>query len=213
MSDIRKHLLLYGVTDRPCLKKGTLAEAVRDAVAGGATMIQLREKDLPRDAMREEAEEIAVICRAAGIPFLINDDAELASELDADGVHVGQSDMAARAARELLGPGKIVGVTAKTVEQALKAQADGADYIGSGAVFGTLTKPDAKPMELETLRMITAAVSIPVVAIGGINRGNAPGLSGTGIAGAAVVSGLFGAEDIREEARELKKIMEKVVRV
>lgn len=208
MTRIKDKLLLYGVTDRGCLKDCTLAEAVRAAIEGGATMIQLREKSLDAEAMRQEAVELLAICREAGVPFLVNDEVQLALEIGADGVHVGQSDMAARRARELLGPDRIIGVTAKTVEQARKAQADGADYLGSGAVFGSKTKLDTKAMSLQTLRQITQAVDIPVVAIGGVNRGNVEALADCGVAGAAVVSGLFGARDIRAEAATLREILE-----
>lgn len=218
---LKKALALYGVTDRACLPEGvTLTEAVRQAICGGATMIQIREKDLDRaarmdgdtgaeEALYKEAGEILSICREAGVPLIIDDNVALALQIGADGVHVGQQDMPAAEARRLLGPDRILGVTAKTTEQARKAEADGADYLGSGAVFGTSTKKDALPMQRETLEAITSAVAIPVVAIGGISVSNAEGLQGTGIAGIAVVSGIFGqkdAEAIRQAAETLSEI-------
>lgn len=211
MKFTKESLLLYAVTDRSWLKNQTLYEQVEQALQGGATFVQLREKDMEHDAFLAEAIEIRDLCRRYNVPFVIDDDVELALECDADGVHVGQNDLEAQKAREALGNDKIVGVTAKTVEQARLAQKMGADYLGSGAIFGTTTKKDAKPMTKQLLSEITASVSIPVVAIGGINSGNLPELEGTGIAGAAVVSGIFAAEDIAEECRLLRKQIEKVV--
>ena len=189
-------LRLYAVTDRTCLRGMTLLEQVEDALRGGATMVQLREKELDEDAFLREAMALAKLCHRYGVPLLINDNVEIARRSGADGVHVGQEDMAAEEVRGILGSDMIVGVTAKTVEQALRAQDAGADYLGSGAVFGSSTKLNAKPMTRETLSAITSAVSIPVVAIGGIHRGNILELAGTGIAGVAVVSGIFAAENI-----------------
>ena len=197
-------LRLYAVTDRRWLSAETpLWEAVEQAIEGGATCVQLREKDMNREEMKAEALEVQEICERFGIPFLVNDDVRLAQEIAADGVHLGQGDMPCALAREVLGPEKIIGVTAKTVEQARKAEADGADYLGCGAVFSTGTKADTAPMSLDTLKAITEAVSIPVIAIGGITAENIRELQGTGIAGAAVVSALFAAEDIGEAAEEL----------
>ncbi len=197
-------LRLYAVTDRRWLSAETpLWEAVEQAIEGGVTCVQLREKDMNREETKAEALEVQEICERFGIPFLVNDDVRLAQEIAADGIHLGQGDMPCALAREVLGPEKIIGVTAKTVEQARKAEADGADYLGCGAVFSTGTKADTAPMSLDTLKAITEAVSIPVIAIGGITAENIRELQGTGIAGAAVVSALFAAEDIGEAAEEL----------
>ena len=202
-------LRLYAVTDRAWLRGRTFLEQVEDALRGGATMVQLREKTLDEDAFLREAIALAKLCHRYGVPLLINDNVEIARRSGADGVHVGQEDMAAEEVRDILGSDMIVGVTAKTVEQALRAQDAGADYLGSGAVFGSSTKLNAKPMTRETLSAITSAVSIPVVAIGGIHSGNILELAGTGIAGVAVVSGIFAAENIEEECRLLRRLAEK----
>ena len=202
-------LRLYAVTDRAWLRGRTLFEQVEDALRGGATMVQLREKALDEDAFLREAIALAKLCHRYGVPLLINDNVEIARRSGADGVHVGQEDMAAAEVRGILGSDMIVGVTAKTVEQALRAQDAGADYLGSGAVFGSSTKLNAKPMTRETLSAITHAVSIPVVAIGGIHSGNILELAGTGIAGVAVVSGIFAAENIEEKCRLLRRLAER----
>lgn len=209
MKLINDMLRLYAVTDRAWLRGRTLLEQVEDALRGGATMVQLREKALDEDAFLREAIALAKLCHRYGVPLLINDNVEIARRSGADGVHVGQEDMAAEEVRGILGSDMIVGVTAKTVEQALRAQDAGADYLGSGAVFGSSTKLNAKPMTRETLSAITHAVSIPVVAIGGIHSGNILELAGTGIAGVAVVSGIFAAENIEEECRLLRRLAEK----
>lgn len=197
-------LRLYAVTDRSWVGTQTLYEQVELALRGGVTCVQLREKELPPAAFLAEAKELKALCARYGVPLIINDNVELALEVDADGVHVGQEDMDAQDVRGLIGPGKILGVTAKTVEQAQRAQRNGADYLGSGAVFGSTTKWNAKPMSRELLQSICQSVTIPVVAIGGIHRGNIATLAGTGIRGAAVVSGIFAAADIEEECRLLK---------
>ena len=202
-------LRLYAVTDRAWLRGRTLLEQVEDALRGGATMVQLREKELDEDTFLREAMALARLCHCYGVPLLINDNVEIARRSGADGVHVGQEDMAAEEVRGILGSDMIVGVTAKTVEQALRAQDAGADYLGSGAVFGSSTKLNAKPMTRETLSAITRAVSIPVVAIGGIHSGNILELGGTGIVGVAVVSGIFAAENIEEECRRLRRLAER----
>lgn len=206
-----EQLRLYAVTDRSWLRGKTLLEQVEQALIGGATMVQLREKEMDETSFLHEALQMAKLCHRYSVPLLINDNVEIACRSGADGVHVGQDDMEAASVRSLLGPDMIVGVTAKTVEQALRAQDAGADYLGSGAVFGSATKRNAKPMTMEQLRDICDAVSIPVVAIGGINRNNLPELTGTGIAGVAVVSGIFAAGDIEQECRLLRSIAEKVV--
>lgn len=200
-------LLLYAITDRSWLGDSTLTEQVEKALKGGITMLQLREKNMPYEQVRQTAIELKTLCRKYSIPFIINDYVELAKEIGADGVHVGQSDTSVSRARALLGENAIIGATAKTVEQALEAQAQGADYLGSGAVFGSVTKLDAKPMEHALLQSICEAVSIPVVAIGGITRENVATMKGRGMAGVAVVGGIFGQENITQAAFELKKRM------
>lgn len=190
-----------------------LAAAVEQAILGGATMVQFREKERTGAQLEQDARAVQAVCRKHGVPFIMNNDVALAQKLDADGVHVGQSDMPAAEARRLLGPSKIVGVTARTVAEAQAAEAAGADYLGSGAVFGTSTKLDAKTMPLETFRAITASVQIPVVAIGGISAANAGGLKSHGAAGLAVVSSLFGAADITEAAQELRAIADDIITV
>ena len=201
---------LYAVTDRHWLRGGTLSAQVEQALIGGATLVQLREKELDEASFLREAVDMARLCHRYGVPLLINDNVEIARRSGADGVHVGQDDMEAGSARSLLGSSMIVGVTAKTVEQALRAQEAGADYLGSGAVFGSATKLNAKPITREQLAAICRAVSIPVVAIGGINRNNILELAGTGIDGVAVVSGLFAAENIQQECRCLRRLAEEV---
>lgn len=205
-------LRLYAVTDRSWVGTQTLYEQVELALRGGVTCVQLREKELPPAAFLAEAKELKALCARYGVPLIINDNVALAMEVDADGVHVGQEDMDAQDVRGLIGPGKILGVTAKTIEQARKAQQAGADYLGSGAVFGSTTKLNAKPMTMELLKSICESVTIPVVAIGGIHRGNIATLAGTGIRGAAVVSGIFAATDIEEECRVLRAEVEKLVK-
>ena len=183
----KKDLLLYAVTDRAWLGGRTLAEQVEEALRGGATFVQLREKELAGEALLAEAREIQALCRRYRVPFVIDDDVALARQIDADGVHVGQSDMEAQKARALLGEDKILGAPAQTVEQAVLAEQNGADYLG-----------------LDTLRAICRAVSIPVVAIGGIGAHNVEQLRGSGICGVAVISAIFAAKDIRAAAAELK---------
>ena len=203
---------LYAVTDRSWLRGQTLLEQTEQALTGGATLVQLREKELDEDTFLDEAVEMAKLCHRYGVPLLINDNVEIARRSGADGVHVGQDDMDAASVRSILGSGMIVGVTAKTVEQALRAQDAGADYLGSGAVFGSATKLNAKPMTKELLKSICNAVSIPVVAIGGINRNNILDLAGADIAGVAVVSGIFAAEDIEAECRCLRSLVQQIIK-
>lgn len=205
-------LRLYAVTDRSWVGTQTLYEQVEAALRGGVTCVQLREKELNPEDFLAEAKQIKPLCARFGVPLIINDNVELALKVDADGVHVGQEDMDARDVRSLIGPDKILGVTAKTVEQAQRAQKAGADYLGSGAVFGSTTKPNAKPMTKELLHSICQSVTIPVVAIGGIHRGNIASLAGTGIRGAAVVSGIFAAADIEEECFRLRAEIDRIVK-
>ena len=206
-------LRLYAVTDRTWLRGASLAEQVEMALEGGVTMVQLREKNLDETAFLREAVEMKKLCHRYNVPLLINDNVSIAVRSGADGVHVGQDDMNAETARQMLGRDSIVGVTAKTVEQAMRAQDDGADYLGSGAVFGSTTKQNARPMDMETLRDICRVSSIPVAAIGGICRENVSSLAGTGIAGIAVVSGIFAADNITEECRALRLTMDRILQI
>ena len=197
--------ILYAVTDTSWLRGQTLAQQVEAALRGGATMVQLREKELEGEALEQEAREILAVCRKYGVPLLINDDVMLAKKIGAEGVHVGQSDMAAAEARSILGPNAIIGVTARTVEQAQAAEKAGADYLGSGAVFGTSTKKDAKPLDPAYFQQICESVSIPVVAIGGITANNIRQLEGRKMSGFAIVSGIFAAQDIQAQTKKLWK--------
>ena len=201
-------LLLYAVTDRHWLKGRSLKEDVESALKGGASFIQLREKEdmaLDHDAYLQEALEIGKLCRSYGVPFVLDDEVELAIEADADGVHVGQEDMEAGRVREKLGKEKILGVSVQTVEEAILAKERGADYLGVGAVFPTGSKKDAVDVRLETLKAICEAVDLPVVAIGGISRDNVMELKGSGIAGIAVISAIFAKPDIEEATADLRK--------
>ena len=206
MHTVKDAMLLYAVTDRSWVGKQTLMEQVECALKGGATCIQLREKYLDEEEFLQEALEMKALCKKYSVPFLINDNVDIAIRSGADGVHVGQSDMEAGNVRELLGPGKIIGVSAQTVDQAKKAETAGADYLGVGAVFSTSTKLDAREVPHEVLKEICSTVKIPVVAIGGISRKNILELSGSGADGVALVSAIFGAEDIEAECRELKAL-------
>ena len=210
MNDIRKMMKLYAVTDRAWTGKQTLFEQAEAAMRGGITCLQLREKNMDKDEFLKEALEMKELCRSYNIPLIINDDPYIAVKSGADGVHIGQKDMSLKEAREITGNGMIIGVTAALPELAVKAEKEGADYIGSGAVFGSSTKADAKPLSHDVLREITASVNIPVVAIGGITRDNMAKLVGTGIAGAALVSAIFSADDIEAECRYLMKISEQI---
>ncbi|MGN0349302.1 MAG: thiamine phosphate synthase [Roseburia sp.] len=209
----KKDLLLYAVTDRAWLGKQTRYEQVEEALQGGATFIQLREKEMDGDSFLKEAIEIKELCRRYHVPFVINDHVGIAREMDADGVHVGQSDMEAGDVRAILGEGKILGVSAQTVEQAVLAEQRGADYLGVGAVFHTGSKADADDVSHETLKNICDAVNIPVIAIGGIGKHNVMELKGSGICGIAVISAIFAEKDIRSATAELKKLTEQVVSV
>ncbi len=208
----KEDMLLYAVTDRRWLKDGeTIADQVEKALKGGVTFVQLREKGRTTEEIIKEAVPIRELCRKYGVPFVIDDDIEAAIRVDADGVHVGQEDMEAGRVRELLGPDKIIGVSAHNVEEAKRAVECGADYLGSGAVFPTTTHKTVKQLPIDTLKNITEAVDIPVVAIGGINGSNMGMLKGTGIDGVAVVTAIFGQEDIEEAARMLKDMIVKEV--
>ena len=208
---LREQMLLYAVTDRHWLNGRTLYEQVEEALKGGATFIQLREKDLTEEEFLEEAKKIQQLCKKYRVPFIINDNVKLAKEIDADGVHVGQSDMEALDVRAQLGEEKIIGVSARTVEQALLAEKHGADYLGVGAVFQTGTKTDAREVEHSVLKEICTKVDIPVVAIGGITQDNVKELSGSGINGVAVISAIFAQKDIETATAKLKSCVEQIV--
>lgn len=203
-----KQLRLYAVTDRSWVGKQSLYEQVEDALKGGVTCVQLREKTLDEDHFLKEAREILQLCRRYGVPFLINDNLEVAIACGADGVHVGQDDLPVTEVRRRVGDGMIVGVSAHNVEEARRAMDGGADYLGAGAVFGTTTKSNVTPLSHATLREICEAVEIPVVAIGGITKDNLLRLHGTGVSGVAVVSAIFAAQDIRAACRELRALSE-----
>lgn len=204
-------MLLYAVTDRHWLNGETLYSQVEKTLEGGTTFVQLREKELDEEHFLEEAKEIKKLCAKYNVPFVINDNVEIALEMDADGVHVGQSDMEAGDVRAKLGPDKIIGVSAQTVEQALLAQERGADYLGVGAVFHTDSKADAADVDHETLKAICEAVDIPVIAIGGISKDNVGELAGSGICGIAVISAIFAEKDIKGATQELKNRTKKMV--
>ena len=207
----KKHMLLYAVTDRAWTGTQTLYQQVEAALKGGATCVQLREKELDEAAFLQEAKELCALCRRYGVPFIVNDNVDVAQACGADGVHVGQEDMKAGEVRRRVGEDMILGVSVHTVEEARRAVRDGADYLGLGAVFPTSTKTDADQMSNETLRDICGAVEIPVVAIGGLNRDNILRLSGSGVDGVALVSAIFGAEDIEAACRELCALSEQMV--
>ena len=207
----KENLLLYAVTDRHWLEGRTLHEVVKESLEGGVTFIQLREKKLDEEHFLKEAKDLKELCREYHVPFVINDNVEIAIEMDADGVHVGQSDMEAGKVREKLGPDKIIGVSCKNVEQALLAKKHGADYLGVGAMYPTGTKKDATAVTPEALSAICQAVDIPVVAIGGINKDRLEPLKGTGVDGVAVVSAIFAAEDIEKATRELKEAVREIL--
>ena len=208
-----KRLRLYAVTDR-AWAGGTegLLRQVAEAIDGGAGIVQLREKHLGQADFLAEAERFVALCREKGAVSIINDNVEIAAQVGADGVHIGQEDLEAGRARELLGPDKVIGVSAHSVEEALAAQAAWADYLGVGAAFVTGTKTDAKPISRETIRAITAAVDIPVVAIGGISRDNILELRDCGLDGVAVVSALFAKTDVKAAAEELLRLSEEIAR-
>lgn len=207
----KKDLLLYAVTDRHWLDGRSLCSVVKESLDGGVTFVQLREKQLDESHFLEEAKELQVICRSYHVPFVINDNVDIALAINADGVHVGQSDMEALDVRAKLGPEKIIGVSAQTVEQAILAEQHGADYLGVGAVFPTGSKDDAEDVSYETLKAICEAVSIPVIAIGGITQENVRKLSGSGICGIAVISAIYAQKDIQKAAADLKTATKKML--
>ena len=207
----KKDFLLYAVTDRSWLHGKTLYEQVEEALKGGATFVQLREKNLDEEHFLEEAKSIKELCGRYQVPFVINDNVKIAQEIDADGVHVGQSDMEAGNVRAVLGENKIIGVTAKTVEQAVAAEKHGADYLGVGAAFPTGSKADAGVIDHAMYQKISDAVSIPVIAIGGITAENIMELSGNGLSGVAVISAIFAQPDIEAAARKLRFLSQEMI--
>ena len=210
--EIRKSMLLYAVTDQMWLKEGeALADVVTEVLKNGATFLQIREKDLGEDAFETEAAKLKGLCAEYSVPYVVNDSVEVALRIDADGVHVGQSDIKGRDIRSIIGPDKILGISAGTVEEAVAAEKAGADYIGVGAVFGTSTKKNARNMTMDLLKEIVSSVSIPVVAIGGISADNILQLCGSGVDGVAVVSAIFAAEVPGKATADLLKLVEKVV--
>lgn len=204
-------MILYAVTDRTWLNGRSLTEQVEQAIRAGATLIQLREKDLDFDTFVAEAKKMKEVADRHHIPLIINDNIGVALAVGADGVHVGQSDMEAGDVRALLGEDKILGVSAQTVEQAIKAEKTGADYLGVGAVFSTSTKLDAQDVSFQTLKEICAAVAIPVVAIGGIHEKNILQLRGSGVDGVAVISAIFAKPDIYAAAKQLCALSKEMV--
>ena len=208
-----KHtMLLYAVTDRAWVGRQSLYEQVESALKGGVTCVQLREKELDEAAFLQEAMEISALCKRYGVPFFVNDNVEIAIQCHADGIHVGQEDLNAAKVRQRVGESMMIGVSVHSVEEALEAVKNGADCLGVGAMFSTSTKNDADVLTMETLREICAAVDIPVVAIGGIDKNNITQLAGTGVDGVALVSAIFGAEDIECECRLLYKLSEKMTK-
>ena len=207
----KKTMLLYAVTDRAWTGKQSLYEQVEAALKGGVTCVQLREKELDEDAFLAEAIEIAALCKKYKVPFFINDNVNIAIKCKADGIHVGQEDMMASQVRQKVGKDMMIGVSVHSVEEALEAVKNGADCLGVGAMFSTSTKMDVDVLPKEILKDICEAVEVPVVAIGGIGKGNMLELSGTKIDGVALVSAIFAAEDIESECRLLRALSEEMV--
>lgn len=208
----KENLLLYAVTDRKWLGDRKLVDDVEKSLKGGVTILQLREKELNNEEFLKEELEIKEICKKYRVPFIVNDNVEVAIKSDADGIHVGQKDMVAKDVRKLIGENKILGVSAQTVEQALLAEKMGADYLGVGAIFSTDSKSDAESVDISTLKEICERVKIPVVAIGGISKDNISLLKNSGIVGVAVISAIYGEDNIEIATEELKNILKKVVK-
>ena len=208
-----KTMLLYAVTDRAWTGKESLYEQVEKAIKGGVTCVQLREKALDEEMFLKEAKSIRALCHRYGIPFIVNDNVKVAVACRADGIHVGQEDMAAEDVRRLAGEKMLLGVSVHSVEEAKEAVARGADYLGAGAVFSTATNTDVDQMPLEVLQDICRAVEVPVVAIGGIHLENMMELVGRGAKGVALVSAIFSAQDIEGECRRLRRMAEEMVSV
>ena len=207
----KEKMRLYAITDRHWLNGRNLKEVVKESLDGGVTFLQLRDKNSDDETFLQEAAELQELCRDYKVPLIINDNVEIALKMNADGVHVGQSDIKGRDIRAMIGPDKILGISVGTVEEAQAAEKAGADYIGVGAVFGTSTKKNARNLSLEKLQEISSSVSIPVVAIGGINASNLMELAGSGVDGVAVVSAIFAAKDPGQATRELKVLAQKMV--
>ena len=203
-------MTLYAVTDRTWVEDTTLMNQVKEALEGGITFLQLREKHLSKEEFIKEAREMKELSKEYKVPFVINDNIEVALAVDADGVHIGQDDMSVEEARKLLGEDKIIGVSAHNVEEAIKAQKGGADYLGVGAVCATSTKKDANVVSKEEIKKICHTVEIPVVAIGGIKKENIKTLEGTDVDGVAVVSAIFAAKDIKKDTKQLRSLVEKM---
>ena len=207
----KENMLLYAVTERAWTGRQTLYEQVESALKGGVTCVQLREKTASEEDFLQLAVQIKALCEKYGVPFIVNDNVDIAIKCKADGVHVGQEDMSIADVRKKAGDGMIIGVSAHSVREALRAVRGGADYLGVGAVFGSATKKDASTLPLQTLKDICNAVSVPVVAIGGINKANMLKLKGTGIDGVALVSAIFAADDIEKECESLKNLSMQIV--
>ncbi|MDK8081293.1 thiamine phosphate synthase [Alloscardovia omnicolens] len=208
---VKDMMLLYGVTDRTWSSNYPLIQRITEALDNGMTCVQLREKHMSDEDFLSEAREVSALCKHYNVPFIINDNVDVAIACGADGIHVGQSDEAATQVRARVGSSMIVGVSASSLEEAIKAEKDGADYVGVGAVFSTSTKADADYLSMDELRAICETVNIPTVAIGGIHAGNIQLLQGTGIDGVAVVSAIFGADDSAVATAQLRALAEKVV--
>lgn len=209
----KKYAILYAVTDRAWIGKQNLYEQVESALKGGATCVQLREKNLDEELFLEEAIKIKSLCKKYGIPFLVNDNVDIAIKCEADGVHVGQEDTAVSKVRKLVGDKMIIGVSVQNINEALESIKNGADYLGVGAMFSTSTKLDANVIPFENLKSVCNAVNIPVVAIGGIGKNNIMKLAGSGVNGVALVSAIFGAKNIEEECRELRRLSEQMIKL
>lgn len=209
----KKYAILYAVTDRAWIGKQNLYEQVESALKGGATCVQLREKNLDEELFLEEAIKIKSLCKKYGIPFLVNDNVDIAIKCEADGVHVGQEDTAVSKVRKLVGDKMIIGVSVQNINEALESIKNGADYLGVGAMFSTSTKLDANVIPFENLKSVCNAVNIPVVAIGGIGKNNIMKLAGSGADGVALVSAIFGAKNIEEECRELRRLSEQIIKL
>ena len=207
----KRNLLLYAITDSGCIGNRDFYEEAENALKGGVTILQLREKNIPTKELTEKALKLKAICRKYNVPLIVNDDVRAAIDSSADGVHVGADDMDVAKIRKLAGDNFIIGATAKTVEQAKNAQAQGADYLGCGALFASSTKQSAKPMTPDTLKQITSTVTIPVVAIGGLTYDNIDIISGCGVSGAAVVSAVFAKDDVKNAAEMLKEKIKKLI--
>jgi len=204
-------LLLYAITDNDCIGERDFFREVENALKGGVTILQLREKNMSTEHLIEKAKKLRPICNKYNVPLIINDDVQAAIQSGADGVHVGADDMDVAEIRKKTGNNFIIGATAKTLEQAIKAQNQGADYLGCGALFPSPTKQNAKPMTPETLKQITSSINIPVVAIGGLTYDNIDIIKDSGVSGAAVISAIFAENDTEEAASQLKQKISQIV--